>query len=507
MERSVIQSAATAPVSPDGEDGNKYINHGQYIEDAVFETHENARIVTDTGRFLHTSTSPSTLLIASKLLETGFNCSEVHNAIYLRSLKEHKLMSYVINRIKITPYGCAYAILPKNIHRRFNIHGAPLSMIHALNNIQGVQWDPRGTCFFVGPGFGNLQEVEKSWFCEDLTNYHELFCALSNMIVKQDQISLSQEAAIIEISEHTKTKFVGTLLVDRNKPLGYELGDLNGLRDGDKIYVEIDQFFPTYVKAKVLKMIGNYHDHSAEVESFLIENGVALTFLNTVIEESEKIYADCLEDQDSSQNWPKINLPFTTIDPKTAMDYDDAIYVKKNPDSSYRLAVAIAAVSDYINVLRNGDAQFTYETGLFRCYHLVYRIIFAHQTKMQPKKSTLRTCKLMIKAVWLRTIQNYRRCTYREINDSINQDFKIRWNILDATIAELVRDAFELSSVLELNNSKRGLISFDLPEVKPYYDAALDEVKVVIKIQGTAEKMIENFMVATNEADPRQGAL
>ena len=72
------------------------------------------------------------------LLKTGFNRLEVHDAIYLRSLKEHKLMSYVINRIKVTPQGCAYAILPKNIHRRFDIHDAPLSMVHALNNIRGV---------------------------------------------------------------------------------------------------------------------------------------------------------------------------------------------------------------------------------------------------------------------------------------------------------------------------------------------------------------------------------
>lgn len=97
-----------------------------------------AGIVTDTGRFLYQSTLPSTFLIASMLLKTGFNRLEVHDAIYLRSLREHKLMSYVINRIKITPPGCAYAILPKNIHKRFNIHDAPLSMVHALNNIKGV---------------------------------------------------------------------------------------------------------------------------------------------------------------------------------------------------------------------------------------------------------------------------------------------------------------------------------------------------------------------------------
>lgn len=98
-----------------------------------------AGLITDTGRFLHSNTLDSTYESAAKLIRTGFDREKVHNAIYLRSLKEVKFDSYIIERV-LCDYnlGFAYAIIPKNAFNKFDID-LRMSYVHVLNNIQNLE--------------------------------------------------------------------------------------------------------------------------------------------------------------------------------------------------------------------------------------------------------------------------------------------------------------------------------------------------------------------------------
>lgn len=97
-----------------------------------------AGIITDTGRFLYLATTPSTFMMTAEILATGFNRNEVHDAVYLKPILEHKYYSYVVNHAKITPNGLAYIAVRKGAHKRFGIR-SPMTMVHALNNIDGVK--------------------------------------------------------------------------------------------------------------------------------------------------------------------------------------------------------------------------------------------------------------------------------------------------------------------------------------------------------------------------------
>ncbi|BAC44375.1 bifunctional oligoribonuclease/PAP phosphatase NrnA [Malacoplasma penetrans] len=95
-----------------------------------------AGILTDTGRFLHSNTLPSTYEVTSKLISTGFRRSEVHDSIYLREPYQIEFTNYLMKRMHIEN-GVAYFVIPKGAHKKFNIY-PQFSMVHLLSDIKGV---------------------------------------------------------------------------------------------------------------------------------------------------------------------------------------------------------------------------------------------------------------------------------------------------------------------------------------------------------------------------------
>lgn len=94
-------------------------------------------IITDTGRFLHTNTLPSTYEITGKLVGTGFSRGDVHDAIYLRDKTQIMFTNYLMKKLKIED-GVAYFVVPKGAHKKFHIF-PQLSMVHLLSDIKNVQ--------------------------------------------------------------------------------------------------------------------------------------------------------------------------------------------------------------------------------------------------------------------------------------------------------------------------------------------------------------------------------
>ena len=349
----------------------------------------------------------------------------------------------------------------------------------------------------------------------------------AGLIVKEkdDSRFKMSEAVVIEINEHTKTRFVGTYLIDQKNLSGYhvlpdsfrtelkiQLDDLNGLQNGDKIYFEIYEFFSDFVKARLIKRIGTSLAVETEIESILLENNVSLTFPDETIIEAQQI---CLHNnlKNDSDNWPMINFPFITIDPVSARDYDDAIYVEKNSDNTYRLVVAIAAVSAYVQ----SDSKLDL-CAKKRCYSIY---LYDRVIPMLPSSISDELCSLTendIKKVYVvdlhidnngnfinykiypALIRNHRRCNYDEINELISNNLVCKNKCFDDNLINLIKTANELFDILVRFKTQQGLIGFDFPEVKPFYNPTLNEIEIKIKKHGIAEKIVESFMIAANEA-------
>lgn len=95
-------------------------------------------IITDTGRFLYTSTRPKTLEIAAKLIDLGFDRQKLNDIVYLKSIKQASFEYFVFNLFKYNPeLRFGYSIIPKNSYEKFGID-LRLSMVSVFNNIQNL---------------------------------------------------------------------------------------------------------------------------------------------------------------------------------------------------------------------------------------------------------------------------------------------------------------------------------------------------------------------------------
>ncbi|SEK26714.1 phosphoesterase RecJ domain-containing protein [Carnobacterium iners] len=98
-----------------------------------------AGIVGDTGRFLYPSTTPHTLKIAAKLMESGFVPSEVNNQMNSISPKVAKLTGYILQNLIISEVGVAKVLLTQEILKQFDLTDTETASIVSIpGTIEGV---------------------------------------------------------------------------------------------------------------------------------------------------------------------------------------------------------------------------------------------------------------------------------------------------------------------------------------------------------------------------------
>jgi ribonuclease R len=105
------------------------------------------------------------------------------------------------------------------------------------------------------------------------------------------------------------------------------------------------------IEVELLKVLGDPDDPRTEVEKTLACADISEEFPAAVVREVERFAAEVVPG-DLPDRADLRHIPFTTIDPETARDFDDAVALEHLPGGG-RLWVAVADVSHY---LREGTA-------------------------------------------------------------------------------------------------------------------------------------------------------
>ncbi len=338
-------------------------------------------------------------------------------------------------------------------------------------------------------------------------------------VTKESVNSKSREGEVLQILIRGKSIVIGEYQQNDNfgfvrsrdnyKDIYISRKKKKNAKDGDLVAVKLYFWGDSERKpeGEIISVLGDSEDTSALIKALLINSGITEEFSQEVTEEvgkiSENIQAEIANRKDLR------DLDIITIDGEDAKDLDDAVYVEKN-EKGYKLLVSIADVSFYV---KEGTELNKEAIKRGNSIYLVDRVI-----PMLPRKLSNNLCSLnpnedkltftvemhfddkgkLIKNDFYRSvIKSKYRMTYTNVNRIIDKEDEVINEY--KPIVKMVNEMLELSKILRDAKKRRGSIDFELPETKVVLGEDKKIADIVLRKRGEAERLIEDFMVVTNE--------
>ena len=373
-----------------------------------------------------------------------------------------------------------------------------------------------------GFGFITKEGEEKAGFYVFKTNLNN---ALDGDLVEfqkmiKEPTKGTYDAVVTKVLEHGKDFYV--CLFEKNGNdykvtsddgkvyLPIILDSIDGLVSGQKILVKITTYEKDKLYGTVSRIIGHKDDVGVDILSIVLDKGVTPDFDASILEESKKFKVD-IDERQKALRKDLTNKTIVTIDPPTSKDFDDAICVEKHPDGSYKLYVCIADVAHYVKFNTELD-QVAYGRGcsiylVDRVIPMLPHILSDDVCSLIPNQKRFAVCAEMdinpdatFKhiEVYPAIIESKRRFAYNEVNDYFNNKSKLEND--SRAVIDMIDVARKLHHILNDAKYKRGYINFNVPEAQIILDKDNFPVDIKVRQSGEAQEMIENFMVAANEA-------
>jgi len=321
---------------------------------------------------------------------------------------------------------------------------------------------------------------------------------------------------IVEVIKRSKSGFAGKLTKESNQyfvetsdpkmpfSILVEEKDLNGAKEGDKVFVTIEKW--TSRKkipiGKIEKVLGQHGEHNAEMEGIILEKGFESNFPKKIEMAAEKIKSWNLDDEIKKRKDIRGVLTFT-IDPVDAKDFDDAISFREIKDGRWEVGIHIADVSFFVRPGTEIDKEaLKRATSVYlvdRTIPMLPEILSNELCSLNPNEDKLTFSAIfelnekgeVLKEWFGRTvIHSDKRFSYEEaqgVLDGGSGEFFKELNILNNIAKELTRSRI-----------KAGAILMEQDEVKFKLDENGKPIDVFLKQRGDTNKMIEEFMLLTN---------
>ncbi|QJT07412.1 ribonuclease R [Oceanidesulfovibrio marinus] len=292
-------------------------------------------------------------------------------------------------------------------------------------------------------------------------------------------------------------------------------GDVGAEPQPNDIYmVEVgDQLDQGIWEVKFLAKLGQEDDPSVQEELVKENHSIPRAFAQHVLAE-----ANALPEHPSPQDWEGREdlreVSFVTIDGAKARDFDDAVYVEKE-GKGWRLWVAIADVSHFVKAgsaldreaRERGNSYYFPQSvepmfperlsnGLCSLNPAVERLVMVAEVPFtadgQPGESK----------AYNAVIKSHARLTYAQVKRAVlDKDEKERTAIQH--VMPMLEEAERLARVLHAERRARGTLDFDLPEPEIHFNLYGEAVDITPKTRHFGHQIIEEFMIAANEAVAR----
>ncbi len=340
-------------------------------------------------------------------------------------------------------------------------------------------------------------------------------------ILKEAKSGKSREGEVYKIIERSKNVVIG--VYQQNDNFGFVLPreamgrdiyvskkKIRGAKNGDLVAVKIYFWGDEDRKpeGEIISILGDPHNTEALINAILINNGVSEEFSEEIEEELARVTK--VEASDLKGRNDLRDFDIITIDGSDAKDLDDAVYVKKSSEG-FKLIVSIADVSHYVKektkldeeALKRGNSIYLVD----RVIPMLPRKLSNDLCSLNPNEDKLafsaeidfdHSGKVVKNDFYKSVIKSKHRMTYSKVNEIIAESEEANAEYQD--IKEMISEMLELSNLLRETKKRRGSIDFELPEIKVVLNDDKSVKDIELRKRGESERIIEDFMVAANEA-------
>jgi ribonuclease R len=293
------------------------------------------------------------------------------------------------------------------------------------------------------------------------------------------------------------------IAVDRDK--------IGGASDGDNVILQILAYPKGHepMRGEVSAVLGRRGLPSTEKEAVVARHQLTRDFPPRALREAEAVSGLAVVEEGRVD---LTHLPFVTIDGEAAKDFDDAVAVERRPDGTIRLWVSIADVSHFVHPSSTLDAE-AYRRGTSvyfpgDCLPMLPERLSNDLCSLKPDEDRLTmTAELDIDASGATVrrqfspsiIRSRQRLTYTAVKQILversSEMFRRHRDLVPEL--ELMEECFKR---LRTRRGQRGSIDFDLPEPEIVIDLQGDISDIVRSERHVGHMIIEEFMIAANEA-------
>ncbi len=335
----------------------------------------------------------------------------------------------------------------------------------------------------------------------------------------------SREGIVDKILERGNTEVVGTF--QKNKRFGFVVSDdkrnnddvfvkksdFRGAQNGDKVVAKITKYPEKNVSAegKITEIISRFGETGGEIKALIRASGLYETFPSRVNAEAKAKSREEITAEEIRRRRDLRDKTIITIDGASAKDLDDGVSIEITDGGNYLLGVHIADVSHYVaadghldrEALKRGNSVYL----LSRVVPMLPKVLSNGICSLNQGEDRLTlTCQMEIDEsgsvvhyeIFESIICSKARMVYDDVSDILEHEDEA----LIKKYEDIYDDLLAMGSLAEILRKKRkekGSLDFDFDEAEIELDEEEVPVTIGISERRTANRLIEEFMLAANQ--------
>ena len=371
-----------------------------------------------------------------------------------------------------------------------------------------------------GYGFVDINEPEDIFIAR--SNINKAIHGDTVFVEIIDETAGKKEGKIVKIVDRSAKELVGEYNIVKNVgqvtpdddhykfKVEVAFEDSKSAIDGHKVLVKIlNRKADNLYTGEITKVIGHKNDPGIDILSIACKYNINDEFSEEIEKELETIPYEISEKEKKGRK-DLTKKQIFTIDGADTKDIDDAISLDILANGNYLLGVHIADVSHYVTetsyigkeALERGTSAYLggkvipmlpqkLSNGICSLNPNVERLAVSCEMEIDLKGNIVNS------DIYLSLIKSKKQMTYDAVNKILEKnEVPEGYEEFKETLIKMN----ELAHILRQNKIDRGYIDFDIKEAKIEVNDRGEAIDIKMRHRGQGENLIEDFMIAANEA-------